>query len=143
MKIGVYSELARQHISEIREEIAALRVERSAADIRKFRKSLAESHEENHQRLTKSSDFFSLSMLRDLIFHVQEHCFSIPKIKTCLDELGLKFCGFENEGVISNFRAFHGKEADIYNLELWHQYEENHPRTFAGMYQFWCQRTSS
>ena len=57
MKIGVYSELARQHILEIREEIAALRVERSAADIRKFRKSLAESHEENHQRLTKSSDF--------------------------------------------------------------------------------------
>ena len=103
MKIGVYSELARQHITEIREEIAALKVERSAADIRKFRKSLAESHEENHQRLTKSSDFFSLSMLRDLIFHVQEHCFSIPKIKTCLDELGLKFCGFENEDVISNF----------------------------------------
>ena len=38
MKIGVYSELARQHILEIREEITALRVERSAADIRKFRK---------------------------------------------------------------------------------------------------------
>ena len=143
MRIGLYSELARQHISEIRGEITALRVGRFEADIRKFRKSLAESHDENHQRLTKSSDFFSLSMLRDLIFHVQEHCFSIPKIKTCLDELGLKFCGFENEGVISNFRAFHGNEADIYDLELWHQYEENHPRTFAAMYQFWCQKALS
>jgi len=135
--------LARQHISEIRDEITALRVGRSEADIRKFRKSLAASHDENHQRLTKSSDFFSLSMLRDLIFHVQEHCFTIPKMKNCLDELGLQFCGFENEDVISNFRAFYGNEPDIYDLELWHQYEYSHPRTFAGMYQFWCQKTLS
>ncbi|MBQ86208.1 MAG: hypothetical protein CMQ16_07360 [Gammaproteobacteria bacterium] len=143
MKIGLYSQLARQHISEIRDEITALRVGRSEADIRKFRKSLAASHDENHQRLTKSSDFFSLSMLRDLIFHVQEHCFTIPKMKNCLDELGLQFCGFENEDVISNFRAFYGNEPDIYDLELWHQYEYSHPRTFAGMYQFWCQKTLS
>ena len=143
LKIGLYSELARQHISEIREEITALRVERSEADIRKFRKILAESHDENHQRLKKSSDFFSFSMFRDLIFHVQEHCFTIPKIKSCIDELGLKFCGFENEDVISNFRAFHGNEADIFDLERWHQLEDSHPSTFAGMYQFWCQKKLS
>ena len=48
MKIGVYSELARLHISEIREEISALRVERSAADIRKFRKSLLQYPEDQN-----------------------------------------------------------------------------------------------
>jgi tetratricopeptide (TPR) repeat protein/2-polyprenyl-3-methyl-5-hydroxy-6-metoxy-1,4-benzoquinol methylase len=140
MKIGLYSKLARHNIVEIRKEITALGVGTSSTEIRKFRQSLAESHDENHQRLTESSDFFSLSTLRDLIFHVQEHRFTLPQIKNCLNELGLKFCGFENKDVISNFRELYGNEADIYDLELWHQYEERKPRAFAGMYQFWCQK---
>ena len=140
MGIGLYSELARQDIIEVRKEITALRVGTSEADIRKFRQSLAESYDENHQRLTTWSDFFSLSMMRDLIFHVQEHRFTIPQIKNCLDELGLKFCGFENEVATLNFKELHGNEADIYDLELWHQCEERNPRTFSGMYQFWCQK---
>jgi tetratricopeptide (TPR) repeat protein/SAM-dependent methyltransferase len=140
MKIGLYSELARHPIVEIRKEIAALSLGTSEADIRKFRQSLAESHDENHQRLTTSSDFFSLSSVRDLIFHVQEHRFTLLQIKNCLDELGLNFCGIEDKDIILNFRELHGKEADIYDLELWHQYEKSYPETFAGMYQFWCQK---
>jgi Flp pilus assembly protein TadD/2-polyprenyl-3-methyl-5-hydroxy-6-metoxy-1,4-benzoquinol methylase len=140
MMIGLYSELARQHIVEVRKEITLLRVGTSESEIREFRRSLAESNDENHQLLTTSGDFFSLSTLRDLIFHVQEHRFTLPQIKNCLDELGLKFCGFENENVISNFRKFHGKDADIYDLALWHQFEKSNPQTFASMYQFWCQK---
>jgi cellobiose-specific phosphotransferase system component IIA len=82
MKIGLYSELARQHIVEVRKEITALEVGTSETEIRKFRQSLAESHDENHQLLTTSSDFFSLSTLRDLIFHVQEHRFTSRRLKT-------------------------------------------------------------
>jgi len=140
MRIGLYSELARQHIVEIRKEITALKVGTSEADIRKFRRTLAESHNENHRQLIESGDFFTISMLRDIIFHAQEHRFTLPQIKNCLIELGLKFCGFENEGAISNFREFHGKEADIYDLELWHQYEDRNHWAFYGMYQFWCQK---
>ena len=140
MKIGLYSELSRQHIVKVREEIEFLGVGTSEADIREFRQSLAKSDDENHQLLTKSNDFFSLSMLRDLIFHAQEHRFTLPQIKNCLEDLGLKFCGFENQDAISNFRRFHEKESDIYDLALWHQYEKNNYRTFAGMYQFWCQK---
>ena len=140
MKIGLYSEFARHHIVEIRKEIAALSLGTSEADIRKFRQSLAESHDENHQQLTTSINFFNLSGMIDLIFHVQEHRFSLPQIKNCLDELGLKFCGFENKDVISNFRELYGNEVDIYDLELWHQFEERNSRAFSGMYQFWCQK---
>ena len=110
MKIGLYSELARHHIVEVRKEITALRVGTSEAEIRKFRQSLAESHDENHQRLTTSSDFFSLSQMRDLIFHVQEHRFTLPQIKNCLDELGLKFCGFENKTLSQILESFMGKK---------------------------------
>ena len=140
MKIGLYSELARHHIVEVRKEITVRKVGTSEADIRKFRRALAESHDENHQLLTTSPDFFTLSTLRDLIFHVQEHRFTLPQIKNCLDQLGLKFCGFEVQDAISNFRKLHGKEADIYDLALWHEYEESNPKAFAGMYQFWCQK---
>jgi len=140
MKIGLYSELARQHIAEVRKEITLQKVGKSEADIKKFRQSLIESHDEHHQQLTKSGDFFSLSTLRDLIFHVQEYRFTLPQIKNCLEKLGLKFCGFGDKDIISNFRKFHRKEVDIYDLALWHQYEENNPRSFAGMYLFWCQK---
>ena len=140
MKIGLYSELARKNIEEVRKEITLGKVGTSEADIRNFRQSLVESQEKHHQQLTMSNDFFSLSTLRDLIFHVQEHRFTLPQIKNCLEKLGLKFCGFEDKDIILNFRKFHGKEINIYDLELWHQYEENNPQTFGGMYQFWCQK---
>jgi 2-polyprenyl-3-methyl-5-hydroxy-6-metoxy-1,4-benzoquinol methylase len=140
IRIGLYSEFARQHIVEVRKEIILRKVGASETDIRKFRQTLVESKDESHQRLTTSNDFFSLSMLRDLIFHVQEHHFTLPQIQKCLYELELKFCGFENKDVISNFRKFHGKQANIYDLALWHQYEENNPQTFGEMYQFWCQK---
>ena len=140
MKIGLYSEYARQHIVEARKEITELRVGKSNADIRKYRQSLTDSHNKNYQLLTTSSDFFSLSRLRDLIFHVQEYRFTLPQIKNCLEELGLKFCGFENKFAISNFRELLGNHADIYDLVLWNQYEEKTPLAFSGMYQFWCQK---
>ena len=85
-----------------------------------------ESHGENHMKLTTSSDFFSLSTLSNLIFYVQEHRFAFPQIKESLDELGLKFCGFENKDVISKFRESFKNEVDIYD-SLWPQYEERNP----------------
>jgi len=140
MRVGLYSELARQPIVEARKEIASLGLGTSKDDMRKFRQSLAESHATNHQLLTTSSDFFSLSTLRDLIFHVQEHRFTLPQIKNYLNELGLKFCGFENQDIVSRFKEFHGEEVDICDLVLWHEFEESNPRAFTSMYQFWCQK---
>ena len=140
MKIGLYSELARQDIVRTRKEIKLLSIGTSEAEMKKFRRIIIDSSKESHQRLTKSKDFFSLSTLRDLIFHVQEHLFTIPQIAHCLEELGLKFCGFGNQDIVSNFRVFHGNDANIYDLNLWHKYEESNPKTFIGMYQFWCQK---
>ena len=140
MKIGLYSELARQHIVEVQKEITLQKMGTSEFEIRECRQSIAESNDKYHQLLTTTGDFFSLSMLRDLIFHVQEHRFTLPNIKKCLDELGLKFCGFENKDAISSFMGFHGKDVDIYDLVLWHQFEESNPSAFIGMYQFWCQK---
>ena len=140
MKKGLYSELARRHIVKVREEISSLGIGTSEDEIRTYRHLLSQSQYKHHRELIKSLDFFALSTVRDLIFHVQEHRFTLPQIKNCLDELGLKFCGFEVQGIDSQFREFHGEASDIHDLVLWHEFEESNPRTFAAMYQFWCQK---
>lgn len=140
MKIGLYSESARRHIMMIREEIAALGIGTSGSEIRHFRQSVIKSDCGYHQSLKTSFDFFSLSTLRDLIFHVQEHRFTLPQIQSCLDELGLKFCGFEGPDIVAKFKKSLGEKSDPFDLLLWHQFEEQTPKTFIGMYQFWCQK---
>ena len=55
---------------------------------------------------------------------------------------GLSFADLAFDTIL-NFKKVYRNKADIYDLELWHQYEENHPYTFSGMYQFWCQKTLS
>ena len=140
MRIGLYSELARRHILKTREEIGLQGIRTSEAEIRQFRQSLIESHDEHHRQLTGFVDFFSLSEVRDLIFHVQEHSFTLPLVQHCLDELGLKFCGFENKEIVRIFKHSFGKDSDACDLSRWHELEEGQPNTFAGMYQFWCQK---
>ena len=140
MKIGLYSELARRHVKRVRGEIAQQGIGASGVEIRQFRRSVIESHREHHKQLTRNFDFFSLSTVRDLIFHAQEHCFRLPQIESCLDDLGLGFCGFEDRATRTKFKAMFGDEANVEDLSLWDKFEESHPRTFANMYQFWCQK---
>ena len=140
MRIGLYSELARQHIVEIRQEISKAGIGSSDAAMKSFRQMVMTSDQRHHKRIQNSSDFYSLSTLKDLLFHVQEHRFTIPQIQDCLSELGLKFCGFEVDGLVSHFNLTNTNTEDIYDLDKWEDYEEANPRAFGGMYQFWCQK---
>ena len=88
-------------------------------------------------------DFYSLSELRDLIFHVQEHRFTIPRIRAALDELGLAFMGFEfidTKKTIAAFKEIYPKQNQLYDLNKWHEYEILNPILFAGLNQFWVQK---
>ncbi len=68
IKVGLYSELARRHITKVREDLASLRLPPSEAEIRQARQSLAMSSDRQHQLLTESVDFYNLSTVRDLLF---------------------------------------------------------------------------
>ena len=85
-------------------------------------------------------DFYSTSELRDLIFHVREHRFTIPKIIKALDELKLVFCGFENEKINKIFKSIYTGDDKLYDLNIWNEFEHDYPETFVEMYQFWCQK---
>ena len=140
MKIGLYSELARQHIVEMRQEISNAGIGSSNEEMKSFRTMVINSNQNHHKKILTFSDFYSLSELRDLLFHVQEHRFTIPQIRDCLTELGLKFCGFEADKIVSHFNLANTGADDPCDLEKWQAYEEANPSTFAGMYQFWCQK---
>ena len=140
MKIGLYSELARQHIVEIRREISKYSIGSSNEDMKSFRAMMINSDHNRFKKTLNASDFYSLSELKDLLFHVQEHRFTIPQIQGCLSELRLKFCGFEADKIVSHFKIANTDADDPYDLDKWQTYEEENPNAFVGMYQFWCQK---
>ena len=133
MKIGLYSELARQPHIKVRNDINEQGIEPIDIKMKLFRDKIIKSKEEHLKIIRERLDFFSLSSLRDLLFYVQEQRFTIPQIKKCLNDLGLKFCGFETKEIFLN-------TDDTYDLDKWQAYEEANPRAFSGMYQFWCQK---
>ena len=140
MRIGLYSELAREHIVKIRQEISDAKVDFNIKALKNFREKIITSKQDHHKVICSSTDFYSLSTLRDLLFHALERRFTIPKIRGCLEELGLMFSRFEAEHIIEDFRLKNVCAGDPYDLEKWQSYEEANPRSFAGLYQFWCQK---
>jgi len=142
MLIGLYSETARQHIKEIKNKINKLKLQSNYKNIIKFRRNLIENKDDHWNYIKSSPDFYTVSGVRDLLFHVQEHRFTINKIKEYLDKLGLIFLGFEDQLIKENFKKIYSNKIDLYNLDKWEEYEKNNPRIFAGMYQFWCMKNN-
>ena len=142
MKIGLYSELARQHIVEIRKEINKSCIGSTDEEIKLFRDMILVSDNGDHRVVAQSTDFYSLSTIKDLLFHVQEHRFNMPIINDHINKLGLKFCGFESPRIVSHFKLSNRSQDDPYDLAKWHSYEKLNPTVFSGMYQFWCQKVN-
>ncbi|MDA0229872.1 MAG: tetratricopeptide repeat protein [Proteobacteria bacterium] len=145
MNIGLYSEIARQHIVSGRRLIAENGYTTSPDDIRRCRRDIITKAKDGNQvmaEIFKMKDFFNLSECRDLLFHVQEHRFTLIGIDEALRELGLKFLGFtiHNQKILRKFKDSYPSGGDLISLQLWHEFEFKNPDTFRGMYQFWCQK---
>ena len=140
MMIGLYSKLAREHIERTRNKIKNLEIEINDKNIINLREEIINSDTKDNKLIKLSPDFYSLSSLRDLLFHIQEHRFNINEIKNFLEKINLKFCGFENKELINLYKDKYNNKNDLYDLKLWHEFETKNPRIFAGMYQFWCQK---
>jgi hypothetical protein len=96
---------------------------------------------ENYGFATSSSDFFSISACRDLLFHVQEHRMNLRTLDRFFKDNELTFLGFEiDSSVIRTYKNRFPNDPSATNLDQWHIYEEENPYTFIGMYQFWVQK---
>ena len=140
MKIGLYSELSRQDIVRIRSELGQGNSNFDRFKIRDLRRILIKSNGEHHKQIFQLPDFYSMSSIRDLLFHVKEHQFTLTQISDCLTKLNLKFCGFEADSILESFKQQSADPNDLYKLKSWTTFEEQNPNSFSGMYQFWCQK---
>jgi Tfp pilus assembly protein PilF/SAM-dependent methyltransferase len=142
MRLGLYSALARSEIAAVERFIAKRGYERTADDIRRFRQDLLREAPEMARRLAaQCRDFFSTSECRDLLFHRQEHRFTLPQIKSFLAEQKLVFLGFDAEGsMLERFRQRFPERSALTDLDRWHAFETENPDVFIGMYQFYVQK---
>ncbi|MBL4691523.1 MAG: tetratricopeptide repeat protein [Rhodospirillales bacterium] len=145
MKIGLYSETARQDIVRGRALIAEQGYTSSPEDIRRCRQDIITQGQDGNPEMAKicnAKDFFSLSNCRDLLFHVQEHRFTLPQIKDALQTLELEFLGFEmqDQKPMKMFRKSNPNRAALTSISRWHDFELENPHTFRGMYQFLCKK---
>jgi 2-polyprenyl-3-methyl-5-hydroxy-6-metoxy-1,4-benzoquinol methylase len=143
MYIGLYSETARRGIVAARNWIAARGYKATADDIRACRQELARIDDPAWKSVFTMIDFFTTSECRDLLFHVQEHQFTLPQIAAFLDVSNLRFLGFNiGAKVLRKFRARYPAAQELSDLRLWHAFETENPDTFINMYQFWVQKSA-
>jgi 2-polyprenyl-3-methyl-5-hydroxy-6-metoxy-1,4-benzoquinol methylase len=143
MRIGLYSKLARQDIAAVRVLIAQRGYGTSAEDVRRGRDELAGGGDgAAPSKVVNWPDFFSTSSCRDLLFHVQEHQFTLPEIDDFLRANQLEFLGFDLPGAaLQDFRQRFPDRGTITDLALWHTFEAENPSLFTGMYQFWIRKS--
>lgn len=144
MKLGLYSELARQWVVKARARIAELGLEPTAENIRRFRRAIITGQELPGCDLSRFSDFHDLDSFRDLVFHVQEHRYTITGLRDFMAGQDLEFLGFSStdRSVLNNFSSVFPEagERALSDLTRWQQVEEAYPATFMSMYQFWCRK---
>ncbi len=135
MRVGLYSELGRSAVARARALIAARGFAPDAEGIRACRAAIR--NDASLAQIARNEDFYSMSGCRDLLFHVHERRFNLLQIRSMLDELGLRFLGFEfpdSGATLGRYRARYSEDS---NLGNWHDFEQEFPDTFARMYQFW------
>src|SRR5262249_34743518 len=100
MRIGLYSFAAREPVRDAWRYIKERGLEPTAADIRRFRQEVFAHLRREHAlplRFVSVAwliDFYTLSMCRDLAFHVRETQFAIRDIFRTIAGLDLDLLGF-------------------------------------------------
>ena len=143
LRLGLYSKIARQHVVKAKELIKERNYKNTTKDIKNFRQDILDKRVDPLiQKVTGYLDFYSTSMTRDLLFHVQEHRFTIPQISEILKDLNLKFLGFffSDPLIKKKFSESFPEDKNNISLDNWHQFEINNPDIFLGMYQFWVRK---
>jgi SAM-dependent methyltransferase len=150
IRIGLYGKGARRIVVKARNQIVVANLPPTLDGLREFRRRVLDGGWRRLQPLTEWEDFWSASLLRDLCFHVQEHRFTISRLRDFLKDSNLRFLGFEfnagavqrgvaDAGPIAHYRARFPGERTLSDLGNWEQLEREKPNLFPG-YAFVCQK---
>lgn len=139
MMLGLYSEIGRRDVVAARELIAKHGYSDNPDDVRRFRHDVLRLAPDLAMRLMQSSAFHTLSDLRDLVFHRQEHRYTPAQLRQLIDEAGLEFLGFEfnSPKPLTGYRARFPQDLTAANLDNWATVELENPGLFSNCYRFW------
>jgi len=144
MNIGLYSKIARERITQAQKYAKESGFRSTEDGLRSFRRHVYTELPEGHpgRSMLRQKDFYSLSECRDLVFHVQETCYTLPELQKILDDLNLSFLGFRfpTPRMGREYIKSYPGDPDKTDLANWHKMEQNYPRMFIQLYQFICCR---
>ena len=139
LKVTVYTESGRRNVVAGIALRESLGLSNSPREMRRLREVVAELAEDHPAKSIMGwRDFYSLSEWRDLVFHVQEHRFTVQTFGKMAREAGL---GIERMDIppkaLAAFKQAY-PEADLgSDIAKWHTVEMNNPGIFGSMYQFY------
>lgn len=144
MHVGVYSKIARLLVSHLRASSQREGIGTTPAEVRRFRTRLLAEREWASllPLLVRINDFFSLSMVRDLLFHVQEHQYTVDEIEGIARGLGLELVGVNLPRALRERAGV--KPSDGSAIETFAQWRACE-RAYVGsmrMFQFWLQKAT-
>jgi len=142
MKIGVYSKASRLLVSHLRACIQRGGIGTSPNAVRQFRTRLLTEPAWAGllPLLERMGDFFSLSMTRDLLFHVQEHQYTVAEIEGIARALGLELLGVKLSRRTIDYIKSNGAltEPRVQTFAQWRAIEQGYVGSLE-MFQFWLQ----
>jgi len=142
-RISVYSRVARLLVSHVRTAIAREGLGNSPEEVRRFRARLLTEPAWAGllPLLVRMNDFFTLSMTRDLLFHVQEHQYSVEEIERIASALGWELLAVDLPSHLrAALRADHPcKSATITTFAQWRQAEPAYVGSMT-MFDFWLRK---
>lgn len=150
LRIGLYGESARRAVVKARRAIESAGLPATLQGLREFRRRVMTGEWRRLRQLMEWEDFWSASLLRDLCFHVQEHRFTVSRLRAFLEGSGLRFLSFEfNVGAsqrsdnganpLALYAARFPNERTMSDLVNWEQLEREKSSLFPG-YAFVCQK---
>jgi hypothetical protein len=143
MKLGLYSARARVSVSAARRLISEQRIASTEAAIREFRQHVLGADSSSALwELRYSLDFYSMSMCRDLLFHIEEHQYGLPEIAVMLQQAELTFLGLSElpQDAVAAYRRMFPEDRLMTNMANWDAFEARYPDTFSNMFLFWCRK---
>ncbi len=143
MRIGLYSEYGRRDIVAAHKIIAEGKYANTRDGMKAFRrKAAALLPKDVFESVTACNDYYQMSMYCDLLFHVQEHRFTLAEIDKILKDLSLEFLKIQaTPEVMEKFTSRHKGKSALTDLKKWDAFEKEYPDSFSNMYQFWCRAT--
>lgn len=153
--LALYSRVARRTLDKVHSWIKHAAPGRpyngsQRGDLRRFRQDVLDIKPHSpwadmKKWLLGTGDFWSLSRVRDLVFHPMEHRYKPSDLRPLLEKHGMRFLRFAPWAVPAEkrkrWRSRYGSEpSEDSDLSRWTKFEEDNPDTFQGMLVFFAQK---